>query len=315
MNVRGKVAVACLLLVLLAIALVSAKSLQIFVQTSRSMPTAVYVNEENFKEKLDRLENQYNELYANMRSIKANLNDYLYLSLFGLKIVKAYDRAILDALRSGNVSEAVKLMQKRDLFEQKNLMILLNALSSRASKITYSPMGWFDSAGNHHNFGDYILLGENYAFEVTDCYSAIGKSHVLKGDKITIKGFIYRPQTTGEEFKVILIDPHGKRVLLWDGSVGENYTTRNFAIRWSWCYFNITIDTKDMTCGLKQVDLVSGNDTVSVQFVVVKPYLKVYHYDGWTEIVTNRPSVVVDGKPMHPINGILWIPKENPKIS
>ncbi len=302
------------LLVLACIGLASAKSLQISITTNRTAPTSVVVNGMNFNNEINKLQNEYNQLAETLATTKASLNDYLYLTLFGIKVVKAYDLAIVNALKNNDTAKALQLIQKRDALEQKNLIILLQALTRKVPATKYPSLGWFDTAGDHHDFSDVILMDKNYDFRITDCYSNIGESHVLKGCVIHVMGFLYEPSRTGSEFKIVLIDPHGKKLLLWDGSVGENFTTPDLTITWNGCCFNITLNTSSMTLGLKQLNLINGNDTVSVQFVVVKPYLKVYHYNGWTEIVTNRPTIKVDGKTVHPVNGVLWIPEENPVI-
>ena len=305
---------AVLLLALVCIGLASAKSLQIYISTNRTAPTSVVVNGMNFHNEINKLQNEYDQLSKALATTKASLNDYLYLTLFGMKVVKAYDIAIINALKNNDTAKALELIQKRDALEQKNLVILLQALTRKVPATKYQSLGWFDTAGDHHDFSDVVLMDENYDFRVTDCYSSIGESHVLKGGVIHITGFLYEPSKIGDSFKIVLIDPHGKKLLLWDGSVGENFTSPELNVTWNGCCFNITLNTSSMTLGLKQLDLISGNDTVSVQFVVVKPYLKVYHYDGWTEIVTNRPTVKVDGKIVHPVNGVLWIPEDNPKV-
>ena len=292
------------------------KEFEVYIKANtsgRTTPVVVYTNGMNLKNQVNDLQNKYNRLLDIITQMNNNLNDYLYLALFGEKILRNYDYAVMNALRSGNTTQAMMLFERENQIREKNDYILLNTVvqatsSSYAQKD--SDLGWYDVYGNFHSFSDNILINSTFDFRILSCFSKIGTSHVLRGDTITVTGYIFVPNVaTSKLVYVRLLDPEAnKNEVLLSSEISSNTSDDNCRICWNGNMFRIYLNTSGMLTGLKQLDINYDGYTVSTQFEVVKPYIVVQHTEGWTRIATNYPKISVDGKVYTPLNGIVWVP-------
>jgi len=292
------------------------KEFEVFVKANmsgRTTPVVVYTNGMNLKNQVNDLQNKYNRLLNIVTQMNNNLNDYLYLALFGEKLLRNYDFAIMNALKSGNTTQAMMLFERENQVREKNDYILLNTVV-QATSSSYAQnnqdLGWYDTYGNFHSFSDNILINSTFDFRILSCSSSIGTSHVLQGDTLTVTGYIFVPNVATSKFVSIrLLDPEANRnEILLSSEIGSNTSDDNCRVCWNGNMFTIYLNTSGMLTGLKQLDINYDGYTVSTQFVVVKPYIVVQHTEGWTRIATNYPKISVDGKVYTPLNGIVWVP-------
>ena len=284
------------------------------------VPATVYVNGMNLNNKVNDLQNEFDSLVNDMMKTKMTVVDFLYMTQLKDKLLKAYDDLLVKLLTSNKTSpkEISNIINKREAVQAKADALLIRMLSSISSSSEHhetKSLGWYDMFGNHRAFTDTELINYPIDLRITDCYSSIGRSAVLKGGTIYITGFLYTYGTTvSDGFKVKLIDPetNSKPELLLSTGQGENCTGTKASLKWrTSSSFVISINTSDMPCGLNEVDISYRSYTVSCQFYVIKPYIHIQKFGQYTRITTNYPELVVYiGKSRYhitPINGIAWV--------
>ena len=293
---------------------------------STHIPVNIYVNGMNLNNRVNDLQNAFDSLVNDMMKTKMTVVDFLYMTQLKDKLLKAYDDLLMKLLTSNKTSpkEISNILSKREAVQAKADALLIRMLSSISSTKHHETrsLGWYDMFGNHKSFMDTEPINYPVDLRITDCYSSIGKSAVLKGGTIYITGFLYTyGMTVSNGFKVKLIDPetNSKPELLFTTGQDENCTGVKASLKWKTpSSFVISINTSDMPCGLKQVDISYQNYTVSCQFYVIKPYIHIQKFGHYMRIVTNYPKLkIISGKSQHivsPIDGIVWIHGSNVRV-
>ena len=283
------------------------------------IPVNVYVDGMNLKNKVNDLQNAFDSLVNDMMKTKMTVVDFLYMTQLKDKLLKAYDDLLMKLLTSNktNTKEIYNILNKREAVQAKADALLINMLSSIYPTKHHETrsLGWYDMFGNHKSFACSELINYPIDLRITDCYSSIGKSAVLKGGTVYITGFLYTYGTTvSNGFKVKLTDPetNSKPELLFATGQGDNVTGTIASLVWTTpSEFRIAINTSNMPCGLKQIDISYQNCTVSCQFYVIKPYIHIQKFGHYMRIETNYPELkIVNGKSQYivsPIDGIVWI--------
>jgi len=302
-----KVAVLALLVLCIGIASATVVTMQVSVNDNKTIPLVnVFVNGINLDNKVKNLESEYDQLYNYLMNTKVTIADLMMFVHLKYKLLESLDRMIVNGIKEGkNVTD---LIMKKRMIEAKSDALMLRILSGLMSGKKSTDMGWFDNYGNHRSFGEVMILRPNEV-RLTDCSSREGRSVVVKGDSIKISGFVYFNGATNKELVVKLTDPYTGRTETVIGSeLGQNVSNAEASIVWPTKNgFVITLNTSGMTLGLKQVSITFGNYTAYCQFVVEKPYIKEIHVGDMLRIQTNYPYLIVDGKKVSVVDGVLWL--------
>jgi len=284
--------------------------IQIRITTDEEANVDIWVNGVNLDDKIDQLEKDVQDLYDRLTRVKVTFYDFVVYSAYKDKLMKSYDLAIstlFSKLQRTNDTEEkeriieriVVIMDKQRKVEAMTDRLLLKVLSDlKAEEVEYPELGWWDIYGEHRSFDEVVKPYKPVDLRITDCYSEIGKSHVVRGGDIVIEGLVcgYGIAST-EHVKAYLLDPESgkKEKSLASTEVGENLTTwNNVRIEWiAPAKFRLIINTRDLYSGMKIVRFEYGNDSVSVPFIVLEPYIKAEKIGNFLLIRTNIPAVVV----------------------
>jgi len=309
--VVGILLLTCLLAPMAAYAKQVSMSVVVDYEDNRT-PVNVFVNGINLDDKIDELESQYYSLARALDRLRLTVADYVMFAEVKNRLLKAYDEKLAEV--AGNASEVKRLLEKREATELQADRLMIRILSSLGGISKTTDRGWIDIYGNHRDFDDpEYVINPDFDFRLTDCRSSIGRSAVLIGDELVVKGVLYLAGwSTTRELKVYLIDPESNepRDLVAYAPQGQNVSFGDASIEWlTPSVFVVRIRTDGMLPGLKQVDVEFEGYTVSCTFVVVKPFIVKQEFGNYTRIVTNYPAIVVNGsKVVYPINGVAWVP-------
>lgn len=302
--------------IILAVATVAIQAkyitMDLIIDTDNETPINVFINGISLNDKIDQLEKDVQDLYNRLSSITITIYDYLIFNEYRARLQSVYDNAFY-ALYSkllltnkteekeeiiGKIAEILKKKKMLEKMEDSMLMKLLTDLRKGEEVVSYPELGWWDIYNEHHGFEDTDLKPyEPVDFRLTDCYSEIGKSHVVRGGDIVIEGVIYRYGVVGNDrIKVYLTDPESgeKERLIVVSEIGYNKTLDNVKVEWlTPTVFRITIDTKDMSPGLKKVTVKFEDYKVYCTFKVLEPYIKAEKVGRFVVVYTNIPAISV----------------------
>ena len=296
--------------------------IQIRITTDEEANVDIWVNGVNLDDKIDQLEKDVQDLYDRLTKVRVTVYDFVIYTTYKERLMKAYDLAIstlFSRLQRINdteekervIGQIIAIMNKQRKVEAMTNKLLLKVLSDlKAEEAEYPELGWWDVYGEHKSFEDVVKPYEPVDLRITDCYSEIGRSHVVRGGNITIEGLVYEYGTVSSKpVRIFLLDPESgeKEKHLISAEVGENRTSwSNVRIEWiTPAKFRLSINTKEMYPGMKVIRLEYDDNNVSVPFVVLKPYIEAERFGNFLLIRTNIPAVVVEYNDVTQVHNIL----------
>jgi len=286
----------------------------------------VFVNGVSLNDRIDELENQYRVVSNHLKQIDSNVYDYILLNEMKSRLITVHQYAIQALQREIAINDSLTEEQKEAILAEiaKHNTEILKVQNDADSILINILMRYqkmvaekeeFSYGGYHDVYGDFRYFKEvddeyptENVFRITDCYSELGRSKVLQGGWITIKGISsYGTLSTSRGIDVIYYDPATgveKKYLDLDRGFLNEIKYSDFIIKWDKNVFEIKLKIDENTPeGMKQVTISrigadGKSESVKVVFDVVKPQLKVHAttYNGKiaTTIQTNLNKVIVE---------------------
>jgi len=286
----------------------------------------VFVNGVSLNDRIDELENQYRVVSNHLKQIDSNVYDYILLNEMKSRLITVHQYAIQALQREIAINDSLTEEQKEAILAEiaKHNTEILKVQNDADSILINILMRYqkmvaekeeFSYGGYHDVYGDFRYFKEvddeyptENVFRITDCYSELGRSKVLQGGWITIKGISsYGTLSTSRGIDVIYYDPATgveKKYLNLNRGLLNEIKYPDFIIKWDKNVFEIKLKIDENTPeGMKQVTISrigadGKSESVKVVFDVVKPQLKVHAttYNGKiaTTIQTNLNKVIVE---------------------